>query len=75
MPFWGIKHINMNLEHFCTNLSALFDMYSLNMSKVTNSTRFSLGLVFSPKYVKIRQKYMIFAYIFGKNLHSKMVQK
>ena len=40
---WGMKHLSMNLEHFCTSLSALFDMYSLNMSKVTNSTRFSFG--------------------------------
>ena len=38
---WGIKHLNMNLEHFCTSLSALFDMYSLKMSKVTDSTRSS----------------------------------
>ena len=79
VPFamiWDIKHLNMNLEHFCISLSALFDMYSLKMSKVTNSTRFSFGLVvFSPKYVKIRQKYTIFAYIFGQDLLSKMTQK
>ena len=33
----------MNLEHFCTSLSALFEMYSLNMSEVTNLTRFCFG--------------------------------
>ena len=62
----------MNLEHFCTSLSALFDMYSLNMSKVTNQPDFILGLVVSfQKYVQIRQKYTTFAYIFGQNVLSK----
>ena len=31
VPF-GILHLNMNLEHFCTSLSALFDMYSLDLA-------------------------------------------
>ena len=35
-----IKHLNMNLEYFCTSQYAYFDIFSLNMSKVTNSTRF-----------------------------------
>ena len=60
-------YLNMNLEHFCTSLSALFGMYSLNMSKLTNSIRFSFGTsCISPKDVKIRQKYTFFAYAFAK---------
>ena len=80
MPFgtiWGIKHLNMNLEHFCTSLSALFNMYSLNMSKVTNSTRFSFGssCIFPKICQNKAKKYTIFAYIYGQNLLSKMAQK
>ena len=48
----------MNLEHFCTNLFVLFDMYSLNMSKVTNSSRFSSGTSYI--FPKICQNAYIF---------------
>ena len=53
--------------NFCTSLSALFDMYSLNMSKVTNATRFSFGTrCIFPKICKNKTKYTIFAYILAK---------
>ena len=77
VPFgtiWGIKHLNMNLEHSCTSLSALFDMYSLNMSTLTNSTTFSIGTrsIF-PKICHNKAKWHKNDYKLVKNLISSVV--
>ena len=80
MPFgtiWGIKHLNMNVGHFCTSLSPLFDMYILNMSIKSNKfNRFLFGTNCNfPKIFQNKAKINNFGYIFGPNLLSKMAQK
>ena len=69
--YLGYKALNMNLEHEFRSLSNLFDMYSLNMSKVTNSTRFVLTSCIFPKICQNKAKIYNFTCIFWPKLALK----